>query len=1156
MSKVEQQGGYEQLTIFQFMELVNDKNQELSSADLSRMIDKLQAAKKKQEQIEAQRRQQEEQERKKQEERLRKEKEEAHIQEVTSMDLPLDWENVFLNDASTNEVHADSISDGLILCLSNLGRVDIEYISAITGENYKNVISTLKGSIYQNPDTWNECFYQGWETADEYLSGNMRKKFSAAYKANEKYKGYFEDNVKAIRRVVPPEVATKDIYITLGSPWVPTYVIDDFIEHLFGMPYDWDPSCHAVKHDTITGTWEIPEKNRYHKSIPVTETYGTDRMNALHILERTLNMKSVAITDEVYSPDNNSGKKRVVNQAETTLVIEKQKTLIKAFQEWVWASPRRREHLKDIYERNYGCIRKRNFDGSFLTFPGLNPEISLYPYQKDAVARIIFSQNTLLAHDVGAGKTYVMIAAGMELKRMGLSKKNMYVVPNNIVGQWKSVFLDMYANANLLCVDSRNFKPSKRDETLELMKNNDYDAIIIAYSCFEQIPLSKECYLEELKEQGNAIANAINENKNNITHRLRKRQNEVKEAIYELMTSLEECSDGVCFDELGINYLFVDEAHNFKNVPIKTQNPNIMGINATGSKKCQDMMDKVWAVQRKNFGKGVVFATGTPITNSVTDAYVMQRYLQSGELALLELGNFDSWVGMFAERNTDFEIDVDTSNYRMATRLSKFHNLPELTTILASIADFHQVDENDGIPGTDGYLDIQIPRTDELSNYLEDISERAENVRKRRVKKNQDNMLLITTDGRKAALDIRLVKPGSGYNPISKVTNCAKNIRDIYFETNASKLTQLVFCDTSTPKQGFNVYDELKQLLVYMGVNESEIAYVHEATTEVKRTALFNDVRKGKIRILIGSTFKVGIGVNIQDRLVALHHLDVPWRPADMVQREGRILRQGNINEKVKIFRYITEGSFDAYSWQLLETKQRFITELLSGSMSQRSENDIDDTVLDYAEVKALAIGNPLLKERVEIANELSRVLTLQQRMREARIKMETELDELPQRISALNDRIEACKKDITDLSLRQDVELPDEKKAEFRNRFYDALLNHQLEPQEKVFGYYRGFDIILPANMTANKMHVYLQGRGRYDVTLALSSIGNMTRINNFINSFEKHLEDLELGLTKLKARKSDIESELSRDENYSEQIESLKSRLSNIDKKLGVEK
>lgn len=1007
-----------------------------------------------------------------------------------------------------------------------------------------------------------ETFFENtgyWETAEEYLSGNLMRKWQDAKTANEDYDGYFSDNIKAIERVLPKSVATEDIYVTLGSPWVPTDVIDDFIEHLFGWcskrryynQENWD-KFFAVKHDVETGSWEIPNKSRYEHSVAVTNTYGTKRMEALHILEKSLNMKTVAIYDEVPCQANASGVKKVMNQKATVAALEKQKKLIDEFQKWVWNDKARKERLQMIFENQYSCVRRRIYDGSFLEFKDISPSVQLYPYQKNAVARILFSKNTLLAHDVGSGKTYVMIAAGMELRRMGLSKKNLYVVPNNIVGQWKSIFEKMYPNANLLCVEPRNFKPDKRVKVLERIRDNDFDGIIMAYSCFEQIVVSREFVESELKAKKEQLEKVLKDVRKS-TSKANRKKDSIDHALSNLLWAMKSTHGTVCFDELGITRLFIDEAHNFKNVPIDTQIDKVLGISKSGSKKCQDMMDKVHIVQKLNDGGGVVMATGTPITNSITDAFVFQKYLQDGELAMLDLQHFDSWVGMFAERTTSFEVDVDTSNYRMATRFTKFHNLPELTTMLSSIADFHQVGKDAGIPEFEGYKDCLLGKTSDFADYLKEISRRTEDVRTGAVSRRDDNMLKITTDGRKAALDLRLVDASAMFTYQSKVARCAENVLDYYMKSGADQSTQLVFCDTSTPKNGFNLYTELKNLLICYGIPEEKIAFVHDAETEKRRNELFAKVRKGEVRVLIGSTFKLGLGVNVQDKLLAVHHLDVPWRPADMVQREGRILRQGNQNKKIDICRYITEGSFDAYSWQLLETKQRFIADLLSGTVTDRSGSDIEDTVLDYAEVKALAVGNPLIKERVETANELSKFSMLQRNLVEARLALQKELEELPGKMEYQNTKIDIAKRDAVFYETHKVAHNKEERKV-LRGQIHQAVLENLFAIREKTLMEYQGFQIVLPANMRREKPYIWLKQEGKYYVELGDTEVGDLIRIDNFLEDFEKHIEKLEEGLKKLQTRKQAIEDELAKKDGYVEQIEELRAKLEEIDKKLGV--
>lgn len=1097
---------------------------------------------------EALRKKQEEAERKRiEKERIKMEAHKKHVEEVTCMDLPLDWENFFAGDERVAGVHTGSIPDALIICLNTLGKVDIEYISEITGRTYKEVIETLKGSIYQNPATWGECFYKGWETADEYLSGNLKRKWKTAKKSTNKYGGYFDENVEALEKILPPSIACEDIYVTLGSPWIPPDVIDSFINEFFFSKLTEYQCSSSVKHDEITGTWEIDAKSRANNWLLCTSTYGTKRINALHIIERTLNLRQIKVTDEV-------GGKRVINNAETALALQKQKKLIEEFQNWIWNDKDRKERLEAIYEEKFGCVKKRNFDGSFLTFPTMSTEIELYPYQKDAVARILFTPNTLLAHEVGSGKTYVMIASGMEMRRMGISQKNLYVVPNNLVGQWKDIFLKMYPDADVLCVEPKNFKPDKRNENLEKIRDEDYDGIIMAYSCFDLIELSKEFQQNEIKEKIDSLSELLCNSLKN-TSRLYEKRDKLRKTCEELTRAFYVADDGIYFDELGINTLFVDEAHNYKNLAIETKMPNVMGLSKGGSKKCAQMFEKVQCVQKNNNGRGVVFATGTPITNSVTDAFVMQKYLQSGELALLDLQHFDSWVGMFAEKEDSFEIDVDTSQYRMATRLSKFHNLPELTNLFSSIADFHSMNNSKDLPCFDGYTDALIPKTSAFQHYLDQISGRVDDIRNHLVTRKQDNMLKVTVDGRKAALDLRLCMPNTAFTYDSKVYRCAENVFDIYMKTYLQKSTQLIFCDISTPKGTFNIYDELSGLLVSMGIPKETIAFVHDAETEKSRSELFRKVRNGDIRILLGSTFKLGLGVNVQDKLIALHHIDVPWRPADMVQREGRIIRQGNTNKKVQIFRYITEGSFDAYSWQLLETKQRFICQLLSGSVTERSASDIDSTVLDYAEVKALAVGNPLIRKRVETANELEKYIALQRGIIASRERLQSELDSIP---ALLRDNRKTTEESIADRDfyISNKHQYDKLQRQSIRKKIFDAVQNNAMMSTEKELLEYQGFKIILPANMLKEKPFVILKRTGKHYVNLGDTEVGTIIRIDNYLEGLTDYIIKLEEASKRFLEKEKSIKAELEAHENYSEKIEKLKKELENIDKELGVEK
>lgn len=1086
---------------------------------------------------------------------------------IGSIDLDMSWDGLDIEE--DEEVIAEKLEnesaagDALIMSLQNKGYVCIPYMLRISRLTMSELLEGLGDCVYQNPGTWGGAVDEGWETADEYLSGNLRVKLEAAREASAKLPGRFHRNVRALERIMPKPAAASEIYVTLGSPWIPGSIIEEFALDIMGV------GC-SVKHDEITGTWEV---TRRFSSWRAKISFATKRMKAVDLLRRTLNMQTVAVYDEVKCETTKSGKRRQLNERETTLASDMQRKLQEAFAKWVWDNKIRRERLEKIYNDRYCGIKRRIYDGSFLTFPGMNPDIALMPYQRDAAARIIFSPNTLLAHDVGAGKTYVMIAAGMEMRRINRSK-NLYVVPNNVVGQWAEMYAVLYPKAKVLTVEPKDFTPSKRQAKLMEIRDGSFDGVIIAYSCFEQIPLSEKYRISELREEAARIADAKSIRKTKASER---RAEQIHDKLMELEIEerKEEKYTGICFDDLGINMLFVDEAHNFKNVPMSTHIDRVLGLNPRGSKKCQEMMDKVHYVQKMNNGRGVVFATGTPITNSVTDVFVMQKYLQEGELAMVDLQNFDSWVGMFAERSTEFEIDVDTSSYRLTTRLARFHNLPELTALLGNIADFHQVDISAGIPDFDGYEDVLIRRSSAFTDYLKEITMRAERVRKHRVKRTEDNMLKITTDGRKAALDVRLVGGELWASDDAKVFRCAEKIYRHYIAGAADRLTQLVFCDTSTPKAGFNIYDALKSILTSLGIPAEEIAYIHDYETEKKRSALFMAVREGQVRVLIGSTFKLGLGVNVQDRLIALHHLDIPWRPADMVQREGRILRQGNTNSRVFIYRYITEGSFDAYSWQLLETKQRFISELLAGSITGRDGTNVDDTVLSYAEVKALAVGNPLVKKRVELANELSHLSLLQRKMVETRLMQEQEVIVLDRRMQEQAELVRLCEEDAKYLEQEKAAEehaaedkaaqekSPDRKHAAVmeeekrlrRQQLYEAIMNddaleHDIEVME-----YRGFRLVVPADNTAKRKDIILVRAGHYRIEAGTSEVGQFVRIDNFINHFEDKLAKLREGYKSMAEHREELMKALAAEENHTERIEELKCEIARIDEELGVD-
>lgn len=1074
------------------------------------------------------------------------------MEEPIITDLSLDWDEIVEpKKAEENETY--SAADALLHSLADYGKVDFRYIIKLTGLDYQTVREQLRGAIFQNPEKWNKSKFDGFETADEYLSGNLYYKYLIAKRANEVFNDYFKENVDAIKSVMPKMLSSDNIYVTLGTPWVPRKIVEGFIKRLLDITTDG-----FLVHDSNIGTWEIKEKafylNYVADSVKCRITYGTSRISAIHIIEKLLNNQSILIYDEPDALSYTSiAETRTVNRKETLLALEKAQLIKEEFANYIEFNEEIRKKIERVYTLKMGTIRRRVFDGSFLTFPGINKQVTLYRSQKNAVARIILTPNTLLAHEVGAGKTYIMIAAGRELRRMGISKKNLYVVPNNIVKQWEEQFYLLYPDIRLKTVLPKDFTPKKRNDVLRDIRDNDYDAVLMAYSSFDLIPLSVDYFLSDLESQIKEIENLIDlKGTTGVTNRLKSKLEKLRKKQKELSVKIEN-SEMVFFDELKVNTLFVDEAHNYKNVPFETKSMGILGVNSAGSTKCRNFYEKVKCVQKQNDGRGAVFATGTPITNSISDIFVMQTYLQSGLLAQTGLLSFDAWVGNFAEKVSAFEVDVDTNKFRMAERFCKFHNLTELTSMLAMFSDFYQNTEREDLPEFDGYTDSVVPKTPELRAYLKLISSRADKVRAHKVKRTEDNMLKITTDGRKAALDVRLVNDKANFSLKSKVYVCSDNVYKIYVNSAETNGTQLVFCDSSTPKAGLNMYDELKRLLVDRGIPEEEIAYIHDAKSDKEKNEILEDTRASKIRVLIGSTWKLGIGVNVQDHLIAMHHLDVPWRPADMVQREGRIIRQGNLNSRVYIFRYITEGSFDAYSWQLLETKQRFINELLAGTLAQRNASDVGDTVLNYAEVKALAIGNPKIKERVETANELSKVITLKKRADELRQQMAEQKEQMPSLIEKREKILYCAKLDYehikTDVYAYSAVE-----ERVYGEQLVEALQNNGFKKEETLLFYYKGFGVILPVEMPPEKPYVVMKNNGRYKLDMSYSAQGVITRIQNFIDGFEKVVAENENTLNRLIAKDKGLDEELAKPDLYTEQIALLRKKLKYIDKQLGV--
>ena len=1079
--------------------------------------------------------------------------------------LDLDEIELDFLDIDTNNVEVDtnidSIGDGLIMSLSNLGKVDIDYISNITGVTSKEVIDNLKGTIFQNPNTWNEDELTGWETKETYLSGNLKKKYLDALEANKKYPNRFDSNIETIKAITDndPNITIDDIYFTLGSPWIPKEIIEKFIENLLGINSGSSWSV-EVRHDKNSASWDVVTNGSGYKyDSYLYDHYSTSRIDVFKIIEKTLNQSNIVIKDSM-----GKNKPSIKNEDETFKVLELQKEIINKFKDFVFNDYNIKVELENCYNEKYCHNHRRYFSGSFLSFPTMNKNIQLFDYQKDAVARIIFSKNVLLAHDVGSGKTYEMIAAGQELIRMKLSKKNLYVVPNGIINQWEAIYKEMYPSAKILVVSNNNFSPLKRPETLRKMKEEEFDAIIMTYSSFGMIELSPDYYKKKKIDEFDAYKKA-SRNRNTCTSYISKKVSKEDDLKADLFMIGERKEEEIYFEDLCVNRLFVDEAHNFKNISLST-NIMALGINATGSNKCNDMLNKVKYIQSQNDGGGVVFATGTPITNSIGDLYAMQQYLQSGDLEILDIASFNAWIANFAELDSCFEISVDTTKFKISRRYSKFHNIPELSSILSSVIDFHRIDEKEDVPLFNGYRDVVLDSNAEFKEFLSDISTRADLIKKHtpRILKAEtifneeikDNMLVITNDGRKAALDLRLVNPKANIDDNYKVKVCSDKVYDIYKKTESFKGTQLIFCDVSTPKNSFNIYTELKINLLMLGINNEEIEFIHNHDSKKEREKLFKKVNKGEVRVLIGTTFKLGTGVNVQERLFAIHHIDVPWRPSDIIQRNGRILRFGNINKEVEIYRYVLKNSFDAYSWQLLEIKQNFIHKLLNNDILKRDANDIDDVTLNYSEIKALAIGEPLIKHRVELFNEIQILKNRKYKMIEKKEKMSLKIKQIEDALPSLMDKIKNLELDLEYLNNVDINSIDEEKKKVLKDEFYDKLLITYYEDTK--IGEYLGFDVIAPSflnSMDVNK-YLYIQRKGIYKIKIGKSSL-------NLIKNIDRHLLKLDDDL--LEARNqligyvdylNDSKKEISINENFDEKIENLQIELNNLDEKLGINK
>lgn len=1065
----------------------------------------------------------------------------------------LSWD--LINDVTSDkddEFLVCGVGDAFYDCIRNKGVVDIYYIAEKSEVDKDDVIRELEGVIIMNPAKFKGNIYEGYETVEEYLSGNLHTKRKFAQNATAMYNGLFDSNIKLLDSVMSCTVYFDEVDLQPGMSFISGHVIDLFIEHLFGkflsMSYHRSGSTvFNVSHDEITGEWEIPFKNRYKGTIKNIATYGTRYKTGMAILEDILNNRD-SVVYENSTRYSDSGTRRI-NKAATAMVQEKKELIISEFDQWVKKTPEIREIVEQSYLEQYGYIRRRVFNGKFISNQW--GKYTLYDYQRDSVARIIFTRNCLLALSVGLGKTIIMIVAALELMRMKIAKKIVFSVPNNIFSQFRDAFNDISPDADVSFIDTAKFRKDKRNSVLKDIAESDEGIFVFPYSCFDMICLSEEYYRKEINDELQKIKESLKQKSGGISA-LAKREKALKKKLRDLDES-KITEQQFYFDDLGFNMLFVDEIHNYKNISISTSTL-ARGINKKGSAKCNRMLDKVHYIQKTNGGAGVVFATGTPISNSMTDIFVMQKYLQSGELSLLGLNTFDAWANEFCLKTNEFEIDVDTSQYRWVTRYSKFVNLPELSAIFSSVAEFSDKKFSEDVPDFDGYIDVKVPKTKDFQDYLTAISERCDAVRKQNVELEEDNMLKITVDGRLAALDLRLVLPDQEYTNKSKVAYCAGQVFEIYCQTKASLSTQLVFCDSSTPKPGFNIYDEMKELLTLHGIPESEIAFVHDATTDAQRKKLFEKVSSGEVRVLIGSTYKLGTGVNVQDKLIAIHHLDIPWKPSDMMQREGRIIRQGNENEKVYIYRYITEGSFDAYSYQLLENKQKIITQILSGSVSSRSVSDVDETVLSYGEIKALAIGNPLIKERVKVANEISRYRALRNKNEESILALRKEHKDVLEMLKRQNQLIELSFADKSFLDDNPPASANGLRKT-VQEKVINALKDKSIIAEEQCIAEdYCGFRIIRPRRISEEKPYLIIERNNRYKVLMGNADRGVMIRIDNVLAKIPEIHSNYIVLREALKQKLTDIEKEIKNSNNYSKEIETLTQALASIDQRLGV--
>ena len=1053
----------------------------------------------------------------------------------------------------------------MAVSLGEKARVDLAFMSELTGKSEEEVTAELAGVIFQNPVT------EKWETADEYLSGNVREKLQTA-KIFAENRPEYAINVSALESVQPKELDASEIEVRIGATWIDTRYIEDFMRETFETPeYLFDRNIMGVQYSDVTGQWNVKGKNADHGNTLVNMTYGTGRANAYRILEDSLNLRDTRIFDTI---EEDGKEKRVLNKKETMLASQKQEAIREAFKDWVFRDPERRQVLCAKYNELFNSTRPREYDGSHLKFPGMTPDIALRPHQLNAVAHQLYGDNTLLAHCVGAGKTFEMIAAAMESKRLGLCQKSLFVVPNHLTEQWASDFLRLYPGANILAATKKDFEPANRKKFCSRIATGDYDAVIIGHTQFEKIPLSVERQTAMIERQIAEIEMAIEATKAAKGERYTIKQMEkTKKSLNTRLSRLNDASkkdNVVTFEQLGVDRLFVDESHNYKNLFLYTKMRNVAGIAQTEAQKSSDMFAKCQYMDELTGGKGITFATGTPISNSMTELYTNMRYLQYSTLQKLGLSNFDSWAATFGETQTAIELAPEGTGYRAKTRFAKFFNLPELIALFKESADIQTPDMLKlPVPEAE-YENVVLKPSEYQQEMVQSLADRAEAVRDRRVEAHVDNMLKITNDGRKLALDQRLINDMLPDEDNSKAATCVDKAFEIWEETKEQKSAQLIFCDLSTPKGDgtFNVYEDIRDKLIAKGVPKEEIAFIHDANTETRKAELFAKVRSGQVRFLLGSTAKMGAGTNVQDRLIALHHLDVPWRPSDIEQQEGRILRQGNLNDKVKIFRYVTEGTFDSYSWQLIENKQKFIGQIMTSKSPVRSCEDIDEAALSYAEVKALATGNPYIKEKMDLDIQVSKLKLLKANHTSQRYRLEDNIAQhYPKQIAVMKERIAGYKADIQTYGQNK----PMDKEAfsmKIGNRVFvdkkeagavliDMCRSAKQPNMAVVIGEFQGFKMSVSFDSFDSKFSIALKGQLSHEVEIGADPLGNLQRLSNALEAMLGKMADVEQKLSnvehQLETAKVEVTKPFPQEAELKEKLERLTelNALLNMDEK-----